>query len=95
MNKTCACASPARDAASTLFDDARWRHRHCGAEFCVPGSSDLFLEEAQLRDQLLVEYDLAFRGARRLSTKRGVRANGNQQLRHDPSCNEEEPLHET
>jgi len=46
-------------------------------------------------DQLLVENDLASRGARRLSTERRVRANGDQQLCHDPSCNEEEPLHET
>src|SRR5216684_8266695 len=84
-----------------LFNDARWRHRHCGAEFGVLGSSYLFLEEAQLVDQLLVEYDLALRlRLGRLSTERGVRADGEEQLRqedcaHNPSCDEEEPLGET
>ena len=86
-------ASPRR--LFQVFNDGRWRHPHCGAEFTVLESSDLFLEEAQLMDQLLVEYDLASRGARRLSTERRVRTNGDQQLRHDPSCDEEEPLHET
>ena len=34
----------------------RWRYPHGGAEFSVLGSSDLFLEETQLMDQLLVEH---------------------------------------
>ena len=46
-------------------------------------------------DQLLVEHDLASRGAGRLGTKRGVRAKGDEQLCRDPSCDEEEALDET
>ena len=91
-------ASPRR--LFQVLNDARWRHPYCGAEFTVLGSSDLFLEETQLIDQLLFAYDLAPRGARRLSTERGVRADGQEQLHQedcepDPSCDEEEPLHET
>jgi hypothetical protein len=80
-------------AAATT--ESRWRF--CGelcALPCTAGLSDLCLEEAQLMDQRLVEDNLAARGSRRLSIERGGQAIGHQQLRHDPSRDQEEPLDE-